>query len=306
MAEVTSHAAGSATASWVAIQRNPTAGTGWRRVQLLEFVRELRRLGLRPRVFSNRDRLTRWLAEPGRKDQVACVVAAGGDGTVSDVINRCPGLRLAILPMGTENLLARYLDVPRSGRDVARMIASGRTRTFDLGQAGNTRFAVVASAGIDADVICRFHAQRRGNISRLSYVQPILESWRKYTYPELRVWLDDEPQPRSTRMVMLFNLPAYAMRLPFAASATGDDGRLDVRLFDRGSTFHTVRYLINVALRRHERLPDVQVATASRVRVECDIPVPIELDGDPGGMTPTEFHVLPAAQEIVVPENFRF
>jgi diacylglycerol kinase family enzyme len=107
-------------------------------------------------------------------------------------------------------------------------------------------------------------------------------------------------------MMMLFNLPAYALRLPFAASATADDGRLDVRLFDRGSTFHTVRYLINVAFHRHESLPDVQVATASRVRLECDIPVPIELDGDPGGTTPAEFRVLPAAQEIVVPEDFQF
>ena len=50
--------------TWVVIQRNPTSGTGWRRSLLVELVQELRRLGLRPRMFHNRSRCDQWLADP--------------------------------------------------------------------------------------------------------------------------------------------------------------------------------------------------------------------------------------------------
>src|SRR5262245_59352110 len=92
---------------WVAIQRNPKSGSGLRRHRLLELVRELKSLGFRPRMFKNRLPMDAWLARPDIRENLACIVAAGGDGTVADVFNRHPGIRLAIMPLGTENLLAR-------------------------------------------------------------------------------------------------------------------------------------------------------------------------------------------------------
>src|SRR5580765_4106145 len=94
-------------ANRVAIQRNPRSGSGAGRHELVELVRELKRLAFRPRLFKSRERLVAWLAEPGIRDELTCVVAAGGDGTVADVVNRHPDVPICILPLGTENLLAR-------------------------------------------------------------------------------------------------------------------------------------------------------------------------------------------------------
>jgi len=239
------------------------------------------------------------MTQPGR--QVECIVAAGGDGTMGDVINRHPGVRIALLPLGTENLLARYLEVPRSGQAVARMIAAGSVRVLDLCRVGDRRFALMASIGFDADVIQRLHKSRRGNISRLSYVQPILESVRRYEYPQFRLWVDDAPNPRIARLAVIMNLPIYALGLSVARCATGDDGTLDLRLFLRGSAFQMVRYLCNLALGTHERLWDVESLRGRRVRIESDVPVPIQVDGDSAGFTPAEIDVLPGALEIIVP-----
>jgi diacylglycerol kinase family enzyme len=267
----------------------------------VELVRELKRLGFRPRMFKDRQRLDNWLAVPGVCDKVACIVAAGGDGTVADVFNRHPGVRLAILPLGTENLLARYLGIPPGGAEVARLIARNHVRVLDLCQLGDRRFALMASAGFDADVVQRLHFGRRGHISRFSYVQPILESVRKYGYPELRLYVDDATTPATARLAVIVNVPIYALGLSVARGARSDDGILDLRLFQRGSAFQMVRYLCNLALGTHERLEDVGLLRGRRVRIESDVPVPIQLDGDAAGFTPAEITVLPGALEVMAP-----
>ena len=214
-----------------------------------------------------------------------CLVAAGGDGTVSDLINRFPDVPLTILPLGTENLLARHLGIPCDGRFVADLIAQGTTRRIDVGLLNGRRFTLMVSAGFDADVVHRVHANRRGNIRKSNYVQPILDTLRTYRYPKLRVTVDGEGPPAAGRskasdgaligrLVFVANLPEYALGLPIAGSAADGDGLLDLRIFERASAFQMFRYLYNVALRRHETLADVTVARVRTVRIESDCQFP--------------------------------
>jgi diacylglycerol kinase family enzyme len=285
----------------VAIQRNPVSGAGPDRDAIVELVRGLSDRGIEARLFSNRDRLRRRLDDPRWRDGLVCIVAAGGDGTVGDVVNRYPGLPLAILPLGTENLLARYLGIPRSGEAVAEMIATGHRRTLDLGRRGDRSFTLMASAGFDAEVVHRTHAGRSGHITRMGYLKPILQSLRGYGFPPMRVFVDRSEDPIVARLVFVAIVPAYARGLRVADSAVVDDGLLDLRLFERGSVFQMLRYFARVLTATHERLPDVRVLRATRVRIESDTPVPIQVDGDPAGRTPVEIEVLPRALEVFVP-----
>ena len=286
---------------WVAIQRNPTSGTGARRGVLLELVRELKRRGLTPRLFANRERLQQRLTDPVARENLVCIVAAGGDGTIGDVVNRFPGLPIATLPLGTENLFAKHLGIQPSGRQVAELIASGSRRKLDLGQLNGRRFTLMASCGFDAEVVHRTHANRRGNIRKWHYIPPIWNSIRHYHHSPLRVFVNDETQPRVASLLLAVNLPAYAMGIPFAPQASGSDGRLDLCLFERGSTLQLMRYLGHVLAGRHSSLPDVTCLRASRVRVECDLAAPWQMDGDPAGFTPATLEVLPAALEVFAP-----
>jgi len=287
---------------WVAIQRNPTSGSGRRNALLLELVEHLRRAGLRPRLFASRERLDRVLSDEQQRDELVGIVAAGGDGTVGDIINRFPGTPIAILPLGTENLLARYLHIPASGQAVAEMIAAGRRRQIDLCSLGERRFTIMASFGFDADVVHRTHSRRRGHIRKWHYVQPILQSLRTYTYPELRIFADDDPDPIVARLAVLVNLPMYAIGLPVARSAVADDGLVDLRLFEQGSTFAMAHYFYKLTTGGHEALQDVRSGRAARVRIESDEAVPIQIDGDPAGCTPAEVRVLPGELDVFVPD----
>jgi len=288
-------------ANRVVIQRNPASGSGWRRSLLLELVRELRLRGFRPRLFSDRARCDHWLAVPQNRASTLCLVAAGGDGTVDDLLNRHPGWPLAILPLGTENLLARGLGIPPSGVDLARVIAEGHRRTIDLGLAGNRRFVLMASVGFDAEVIHRVHAARTGTITHLSYLQPIWAALRRYGHPQLKVWLDDETDPREARLAVIVNYPMYALNLPMARRAKPDDGWLEVRLFQKGSAFQILRYFCTLLCGRHEDLPDVISMRARRVRIESEHAVPVQVDGDPQGTTPIEIGIIPQGLRLFSP-----
>ncbi len=288
---------------WVAIQRNPRSGSGSGRRQVMELIAQLRRLGFRPRVFSRREVMEARFQNPAYRENLACVVAAGGDGTVNDVMNRFPGVRLAVLPLGTENLLAREFGIVRSGRVVAQMISAGKTRKLDVCTLGTRRFLLMASMGFDADVVHRLHEKRSGNITQLTYLQPIWHSLRRYEYPELRVYVNGADHPLSGRLLLVSNLPAYALRLPVARAARGDDGLVDLRLFQPRSALAMMRVMFMVATGRHETAADVTSLRAQTIRVEADQPVPIQIDGDPGGWTPAEINVMPGALELVVPDG---
>jgi diacylglycerol kinase (ATP) len=304
---------------WVAVQRNPSSGDGLKRAEILALCTHLRRHGIRPRLFSRRERLAQRLNRPDGRHGLVCLVAAGGDGTVGDLINRFPGVPLTILPLGTENLLARHLGIPCNGRFVAELIAQGVTRQIDLGLLNGRRFTLMVSAGFDADVVHRVHANRRGNIRKANYIQPFLDTLRTYRYPKLRVTADGEGPPPARRLrrwrsktsggplvgrlVVVANLPEYALGLPIAGSAADSDGLLDLRIFERPSAFQMFRYLYNVALRRHETLADVRVARVRSLRIDSKVPVPLQCDGDPAGFTPAEISVLPGALTLFVPQQ---
>lgn len=293
----------SAEEPWVAIQRNPKSGSGGARRELLDLVRHLTRFGLRPRIFTRRERLALALADPDRRAALRCIVSAGGDGTFRDLINRYPGVRLALFPLGTENLISRFLGISRNGRRVAEIIAANHVVKYDLGRFGDHLFAVMASAGFDADIIHRAHSRRTGHISRWSYLQPIGEALRNYGYPEIRVFVDGQSLPRTCRQAVLVNFPAYALGLNFARGARTDDGLFDLRLMKRGTAFQMWKYFFNLVCGRLDRLSDVEPVQAIRVRWETDVPVPIQVDGDPAGWTPAEFSIVPNAVEILVPQD---
>ncbi len=120
--------------------------------------------------------------------KLRAVVAAGGDGTIRLIADKTPPVTpLVVLPLGTENLMARYLDYSADPEDLAQLVAGGMAVRLDAGQSQGSLFTLMAGCGFDADVVRRVHQSRRGHIHHLSWAKPIVDSIRKYDYPELRV-----------------------------------------------------------------------------------------------------------------------
>jgi len=288
---------------------NPHAGAASRTALIEEVCRELAELGFRCRLHAETERLAAEAAECLAGGRLRAVIAAGGDGTVRLLAEKTPpGTPLAVLPLGTENLLARYLEITADPRQFAQTVAEGLVVRHDAGEAGGRLFTLMAGCGFDADVVRRLHRNRKGHIQHWSYAKPILDAIRTYDYPELRVYCapegadTDELQFHvAARWVFVVNLPRYAGGLSFAPDASGSDGLLDVCTFKEGSLWYGLVYLGGVLLGQHEAMQDFVRVKTRRVRVECDAPTPFQLDGDPAGELPVEITVLPGRLQLLVP-----
>ncbi|MDA0658368.1 MAG: diacylglycerol kinase family protein [Planctomycetota bacterium] len=289
---------------WIAVQHNTMSGAGGQTGLLEELTRGLEKYGLRTQIFTDRASAQQVISDPRLRPHLRGIVAAGGDGTLLDVATRYPGVPVAILPLGTENLVARYLGIPRSGSAVADMIALRRLCQLDAARLGDHRFTVMASVGFDADVIHRAHLRRKGHITRAQYIQPILSTILAHSYPELRVIIDDQPTAVVGRIVVVANLPIYALGLNMVPTARGNDGWLDVRVFQKGSLWHVMRYLYLMQRGQHEHTSDVVKLRGKRVLIESDVAAPVQADGDPAGWTPIQIDVEPGYGNFFVPASF--
>lgn len=302
-------------ADHVLIAANPRAGAGrkWKLVEQLAIL--ARKRGWKAEIVTELGEVTRKANESARRGKLRALIGAGGDGTAAELVNRTePGVPISLFPMGTENLLARYLQLDAEPAHLIEVLAEGRLARLDAGLAGKRIFLLMVSIGFDADVVHRMHRHRRGHITHWSYTEPIFEAIRTYRYPELRLSIEgngapcpatgaagDHPLDVTARWVFLFNLPCYAAGLPLCPSASGTDGKLDLCAFRRGSLATGLVYLFHVLRGTHLKLKDCVTRTIGKLTITSDEPIPYQLDGDPGGRLPLEIGVLPGRMTVVVP-----
>tara|TARA_R110002095_G_C4251835_1_gene240239 strand:- start:5753 stop:6553 length:801 start_codon:yes stop_codon:yes gene_type:complete len=266
----------------------------------MELIFHLKQNGIRPRLFSNRDRMQKILSARSVEDQPVCVVAAGGDGTVQDVVNRYPDHKIAILPLGTENLLARYFGVEKSGQFVAEMIAAGNTREIDLCELNQRKFILMASIGFDAAVVETLTLHRTGNISHLSYLKPIWKTLCAYPFEPLQIAADGGEEITAYHAIVV-NIPAYGLNLNFAPAAKDHDGLLDLIVLRKKGIWSMLKYVFRIIRGTHLGSRSVHKLQAKQIRIQSAKPVPIQTDGDASGATPAEIKVIPAAARFIVP-----
>lgn len=289
----------------VVVAVNPTSGASDSAAIVEQLVRRLKDAGLEPEPISDIAEIHRRSSELRAANRLRAVVAAGGDGTVSMLANQLErGTPIAVLPLGTENLMAKFLGVTQSVEEVTDIIVAGRTVQLDAGRANGQLFLVVASCGFDADVVTRLHAARKGHIRHWSYAIPVLAAIRRYRYPKLRVSVDDGSVKLTTRWAFVFNVPRYAMNLPIASDAQANDGLLDLCTFGVRSLAQGIATLGAVLLRRHRYLSETKAMRFKNLRMESDQPVPYQLDGDPGGVLPLEITVDPGCLTMLVSESW--
>jgi diacylglycerol kinase family enzyme len=286
----------------VVILANPRAGSRGSRDEVQDLVKALGVRGLRPAVCWRREELPAYV-DDGPRDDLRCVVAAGGDGTLAEVCNRSPGVPVAVLPLGNENLVAQYCRVERSAGRLAEAIAAGRCRRFDLASVNDRFFTLMAGAGLDAEVVRRVHADRRGHVNRLTYAWHVMQTIQDYNFPLVEVEVEGTGERLSGAMVFVFNLPQYALNLPIARDARPDDGLLDLYVFQRPGLVNLARYLEAVVRGAQHKLPDFQHRAVRGVRLWSEPRVALQTDGDPAGCLPVTIEVVPRALTLVVPTD---
>lgn len=255
-------------------------------------------------MFSNRKKLDVYLAEKPDARVLRCIVAAGGDGTVADLVNRHPGVPIAVLPLGTENLLAGYLGVSRCGNKLAQIIRKGTVRTFDSAVVNGRRMLLMVSVGIDAEIVEAVHQARSGNIHRLTYAIHILQAFRKNQPITYRVVSYPESPNLCGSHIIVTNVPRYGFDIPFAPQAIPDDGLLDVRVFHGTTRWQVFCHAVKLRLGLPIHPNEFTRFSASAVSIDCLDSAGLctsQCDGDPGPKLPLQIETDPHSLSLIVP-----
>lgn len=241
------------------------------------------------------------------------IVAAGGDGTINEVVNGLaarpdllPEVRLGILPTGTANVFAKDLGLPIHWAEAWEIIRRGHERRIDLpfadyheADAGCRRhFVQLAGAGLDSRAIALVEGEHKKRFGPAAYVfagfQALLE-------PLPMVIVSDGTTTAQGELVMIGNGRLYGGRFKFFPGARLDDGLLDVVVFPRTTLGTLIEvgcgWLVDDLLHAVEAI----TLQSSSFTLQSDGPVPFELDGENVGPLPARFGVQPKALRVLVP-----
>ncbi len=240
------------------------------------------------------------------------IIAAGGDGTVNEVLNGIGDAdgfqraRLGVLPLGTVNVFARELKIPARIPDAWEILKRGNEKKIDLplvefSTAGKTErryFVQLAGAGLDARAIELVSWQHKKQIGPLAYVIAGFKALAERK-PEITVRADG--REISGEMVLIGNGKLYGGSFQILPAADLSDGLLHVCVLPRANFLTLLGCAPSFLFRK--KLPEKMVRRlcAKNFVLTSGIPAAFELDGEWVGKLPATFSVEPKKLRVVVP-----
>ncbi len=228
------------------------------------------------------------------------IVAAGGDGTVNDVVNGIAGadVALGILPVGTMNVFAAELGLPGDLDEAWAIIRAGRTRKIDLLRANSRYFVQLAGVGLDAQVVQETSWTSKKNFGPLSYVFSAAQIAGRKPPPLI---IEADGVRREGSLVLIGNGRYYGGPVVVFKDARPDDGRLDVLIFKNLGYLDIARYLSAIFMGSHTGQSDVEYFQTKKVGVSSPEDVPVQVDGEVVMQLPVTFRISSRKLRVVVP-----
>lgn len=230
------------------------------------------------------------------------IVAAGGDGTINEVVNGIAGSKatLGLLPLGTMNVFAAELGLPAGDLKACwSIIAAGKTRRVDLPSANERHFVQLAGVGFDAQAIAQTSRALKRSFGPLSY---LVSAAQIAARQPPRLWIEaEEAVTQEGSFVLVGNGRLYGGPFPFFKQAVADDGLFDVLVFKRFNYLEIIRYMQDVLFSPQITSPEVEYFQTAALRVTSEGTVPVEIDGELIGNCPVEFKIRQGGLRVFAP-----
>jgi YegS/Rv2252/BmrU family lipid kinase len=264
----------------------------------------LRERGFSPELFTTEKKgdAESFAREAARKNPFA-VIAAGGDGTVNEVVNGIvwSDTPLALLPLGTTNVLAREIGIPENIPEAMEKVVSGTPRKVSLGRITlengvvDRYFCLMAGIGFDAQAVHGVNSSLKKLSGRLAYVLSGFGNFLRYSPGEITLDMNGEKYPGYTAVIS--KASKYGGQFMVSPEASLHDPSFHVCVFSGGKRLDLLRYVLGVVRGRHLGYHDVKCGKTVRVVVRGK--AHIQIDGDYLGVTPAELTIAENALRII-------
>jgi diacylglycerol kinase (ATP) len=265
------------------------------------------------------------------------VIAAGGDGTVSEVANGLlhTDAALGVLPVGTTNSWALQMGIPAlnpwsPGTNVVKLVADleeriarplpanyyrtvilnaahvlveGHTVAVDMGEISGRYFLMWAGIGLDAAILASISLREKKTLGSWAYLFTTIGAIGRGSSTDIRLNLDGKVIKVSTQQIIISNIQLYGGIMVIGAKALVNDARLDVCIFKGDSFFTFIQHALKVLSHQHLRDPKIEYYQCSEIIVESDRAMPVHVDGEPFTKTPVTIRTVPSALKVIVPKK---
>jgi diacylglycerol kinase (ATP) len=259
-------------------------------------------------LFTEREGDGEALARAALEEGAELVVAAGGDGTLNEVLNGLAAdfgaARLGLLPLGTGNDFARSINVPAELDAALALLKAGRTQRIDVAKASfqdGCRHFLNMSAGGFSGVVSEKADEAKDRWGPLAYMRGALDAFPELTAFEVALTLSGAETLRiSTYNIVISNGRFVAAGIPVAPQARLDDGLLDVMIAPATTIPKLALLVPQVLLGRHLDSDLLLFRKATSIEILSDPPMAFNVDGEILTEEPARFEVLPRALEMIV------
>jgi YegS/Rv2252/BmrU family lipid kinase len=255
----------------------------------------------------------RVLAAKATRDGYTDIIAAGGDGTLNEVVNGIGDVEggfekvtFGFLPLGTINVFARELGLPLKWQNAWAVASSGKTTNIDVvlaeftGQSGKSEkryFVQLAGAGLDARAVELVSWKQKKVIGPFAY---IVAGFRALGERHQIIKVIGT-ESATGELVLFGNGRMYGGSFKFFPRASLQDGQMDISVFPKVNFFQLLKGVIGMYTGSVYRMCEAHQIQAAKVQLTSAGHVPLQLDGDLVGCLPATITVLPKALRVRVP-----
>lgn len=285
---------------------NPLSGDGRFKYRLDHVIDHFQRAGCLVVPYRVRERnQNQRIVELAMELAVDGIVVSGGDGTVHEIVNLLVAneldVPLGILPSGTSNDFAVYLQLGRSIEEWVGVVVAGKTRTIDIGRVNDRYFFNVASAGLLSSVAHSADVTLKNTLGKMAYYLKGLGELPNFRSLPVRIVADGIVSQEDVLLFLVTNSSTVAGFPSLAPRAQIDDGLLDLIAVRRCSLPELMTLFLHFLKGSHHNSKHLIYLQAKELRVECADEVESDLDGERGPDLPLSISALPAAIRVFCP-----
>ena len=227
------------------------------------------------------------LSRAAGDDAFDAVIAAGGDGTIRLVAAALRGsdMALGIVPLGTGNVLAHEVGLPRTSEGLADLLMHGAARPIDMGTANGEPFLLMAGVGFDGHVIGALDQALKRRVGKLAYGAPVMGALARSS---TRLAVEIDGIAYAADWAIIANARCYGGAFVLAERAGLEQPGLVAVLIETANRRELVATLLALARGRLAARSNVRMLPCARATIRADRPVPVQIDGDAFATSPVE------------------
>lgn len=248
------------------------------------------------------------LAKEAIKGGFKGIIAAGGDGTMGEVLNGVmenykEGVHFGFIPTGTGNDFARSLNIPLDIRAAAELLAYPKVKTMDIGKDHQGYFAIITGVGFPAEVMAKANSYRGPLRGPLVITWSVIKTINELQTQKVEIIMDGEKMEKDIKAIFVLNTPFTGGGLNLVPSARVDDGFLDILVVTNISKLDLLMTLPKAYKGNHVGHPAMEFYRCKEIEVNTETPMRKLFDGNVFGSSPIKAAILPKALPVFLPEE---